>query len=58
MPIDNPVVMCTKHAVPFHKVSEEMDEDGTQVMVKQYWAAACECQSRNHIWPFPTNRLN
>jgi hypothetical protein len=40
----NPVVFCAKHATPFHKVSEEMDEDGTQVMLKQYWAADCGCQ--------------
>jgi hypothetical protein len=44
MPIDNPVVMCTKHAVPFRKTNEEVDHDGTQTLIKQYWTADCGCE--------------
>ena len=38
MPADNPVVMCSKHATRFCKVNEEVDNDGTQTLVEQYWA--------------------
>jgi hypothetical protein len=44
MPADNPVVMCSKHAARFRKCREEVDNDGTQTLVKQYWAADCGCQ--------------
>lgn len=44
MPADNPVVMCSKHAARFRKVNEEVDSDGTQTLVKQYWTADCGCQ--------------
>ena len=44
MPIDNPTVMCTKHAQRFTKTAEELDHDGSQTLVKQYWEAACGCK--------------
>lgn len=44
MPADNPTVMCSKHAEPFRKTSEEVDHDGTQTLVNQYWKAACQCE--------------
>jgi hypothetical protein len=44
MPADNPAVMCSKHAEPFRKVDEEVDHDGTQTLVKQYWEASCGCK--------------
>lgn len=44
MPVDNPTVWCTVHGKQFHKVSQETDHDGTQTLVKQYWAAECGCQ--------------
>ena len=44
MSADNPVVMCSKHAARFGEVNEEVDSDGTQTLVKQYWAADCGCQ--------------
>jgi hypothetical protein len=40
----NPVVMCSKHATPFHKVNEEVDHDGVNTLVKQYWKAECGCE--------------
>jgi hypothetical protein len=45
MPTDNPVVMCSKHAARFRKVNEEVDNDGTQTPVKQYWAAGARWRS-------------
>jgi hypothetical protein len=44
MPADNPTVMCALHAERFRRVSEEVDHDGTQTLVKQYWDAACGCK--------------
>ena len=44
MPADNPTVMCTLHAERFSRVSEEVDHDGTQTLVKQYWEASCGCK--------------
>lgn len=44
MSIDNPTVICTLHAEQFHKVGEEVDHDGTQTLVKQYWEATCGCK--------------
>jgi len=44
MPVDNPVVVCSKHAEEFCRVSEEVDHDGTQTLVKQYWEASCACK--------------
>lgn len=44
MPADNPVVVCGKHAERFFKVAEEVDNDGTQTLVKQYWRARCGCE--------------
>jgi hypothetical protein len=44
MPADNPVVMCSKHAARFRKVNEDVDNDGTQTLVTQYWDADCGCQ--------------
>ena len=44
MPADNPTVMCSLHAEPFRCVSEEVDHDGTQTLVKQYWEASCGCK--------------
>jgi hypothetical protein len=41
--MDNPTVICSKHAEPFRKVQEEVDNDGTQTLVKQYWRADCGC---------------
>ena len=38
MSTDNPTVMCTKHAEKFTKAREEVDHDGTQTLVEQYWA--------------------
>lgn len=42
--MNNPTVMCTKHAKAFEKVEEEVDHDGTQTLVKQYWKASCGCE--------------
>lgn len=39
-----PRVWCAKHAKEFHRTSTEHDDDGTQVLVKQYWKAACGCE--------------
>ena len=39
----NPTVYCTNHVEPFAKEHEEMDNDGTQTLVKQYWVAPCGC---------------
>jgi hypothetical protein len=39
----NPTVYCTNHGQQFRKVDEEQDTDGTQILVKQYWAASCNC---------------
>jgi len=36
-----PVVHCTQHAGEFKKTYQETDENGTQVLVKQYWRAEC-----------------
>jgi hypothetical protein len=36
-----PVVHCTKHAGVFTKTYQEMDDDGSQILVKQYWRAEC-----------------
>jgi hypothetical protein len=36
-----PVVHCTKHAGVFEKTYQEMDDDGSQILVKQYWRAEC-----------------
>jgi hypothetical protein len=44
MPTDNPVVVCGTHAERFGRVSEEVDHDGTQTLVKQYWEASCGCK--------------
>ena len=44
MPVDNPAVMCTLHVERFRRVSEELDHDGTQTLVKQYWEAGCGCK--------------
>jgi hypothetical protein len=45
MPIDNPVVMCANHAKRFRKISEQVDHDGKQTLVKQYWEADCGCRT-------------
>jgi hypothetical protein len=34
-----PVVHCTQHAGEFKKTYQETAEDGTQVLVTQYWKA-------------------
>ena len=39
----NPVVMCGKHAEVFVKREEEVDNDGVNTLVKQYWEAKCGC---------------
>jgi hypothetical protein len=44
MPVDNPAVVCGLHAERFCRVSEELDHDGTQTLVKQYWEASCGCK--------------
>jgi hypothetical protein len=36
-----PVVRCTLHAGEFKKTYQETSEDGTQVLVTQYWKADC-----------------
>jgi hypothetical protein len=36
--------MCTLRAERFRRVSEEVDHDGTQTLVKQYWKASCSCR--------------
>jgi hypothetical protein len=44
MPVDNPTVMCAPHAEQFRKIDEDVDHDGTQTLVKQYWEATCGCK--------------
>jgi hypothetical protein len=41
--MDNPTVWCAVHAKPFGKWFQETDHDGTQILVKQCWDAACGC---------------
>ena len=33
-----------KDMARFRKVNEEVDHDGSQTLVKQYWTADCGCQ--------------
>lgn len=43
----NPTVVCSQighNAEVFHKVDEEVDNDGTQTLVKQYYTAECGCR--------------
>jgi hypothetical protein len=37
----NPKVHCTKHGGEFTKIYTETDNDGTQMLIKQYWRAEC-----------------
>lgn len=39
----NPKVWCALHATEMVKTNEELDDDGTQLLVKQYWKGACGC---------------
>jgi len=46
MSADNPTVICTQkehNAARFFKSHEEVDNDGTQTLIKQYWSASCGC---------------
>jgi hypothetical protein len=40
----NPKVYCTNHAAELKRTNTEIDDDGTQVLVKQYWEAVCGCK--------------
>jgi hypothetical protein len=45
--MNNPTVVCSKNghnASPFVKSVEEVDNDGTQTLIKQYWSAKCGCE--------------
>jgi hypothetical protein len=45
--MNNPTVVCSKNghnAEVFTKVNEEIDNDGTQTLIKQYWSAKCGCE--------------
>jgi hypothetical protein len=40
-------VLCAKldhNASQFRKIDEELDDNGTQILVKQYWTADCGCE--------------
>jgi hypothetical protein len=39
-----PLVQCTLHGKQFSKTYQETDDDGTQILVKQYWRAECGCE--------------
>jgi hypothetical protein len=36
-----PVVHCTIHGKQFSKTYQQTDDDGTQVLITQYWKAEC-----------------
>jgi len=40
---EGPTVWCTNHVQQFRKAGQEVDDDGTQQLIKQYWRADCGC---------------
>ena len=49
-----PTVWCAIHAKEFRAVDQEVDDDGTQQLIKQYWKAECGC-SVEIIMPVPSD---
>lgn len=40
---EGPVVHCTNRGDVFEKLSTEQADDGSQVLITQYWKATCGC---------------
>lgn len=41
---ENPTVRCAKHGEEFRKTHVEQGNDGTQLLLTQYWSAGCGCE--------------
>jgi hypothetical protein len=40
---DGPTVWSTNHVLQSRKAGQEVDDEGTQQLIKQYWRADCGC---------------